>query len=340
MEAWSTGRRSGRLRASQVAWALIALVIIMAAGSVVLRTATPGPESMALVSLDVDEALAEVQADASSSARALMAAAPAVDDFATDGTAALETGPEARVDDALIVRTASLELEVADVANALVDARAAIAALGGYVSGSDAYDQGEVRWATVTYRVPVEQFGQAIDALRGLSARVVRETTQSSEVTATVVDLDARIANLRASEAALVEIMDRSGRIEDVLAVQLRLEDVRGQIEQLEAQRANLADQAALSTLTTSWYTPVAAVAVAQEGWDLGDEVDMALAQTVEALQGVASLGVWVAVVALPLLGLPLLVLAVAFMLLRRRARRDGASGGPAGPAARLARRL
>jgi hypothetical protein len=218
----------------------------------------------------------------------------------------------------MIVRTASLELETDDVAMVLLDARREIAALGGYVSGSDEVDQGERRWASVTYRVPVERFDEAIDALRGLSSRVVRESTQSTEVTATVVDLDARIANLRASEEALVEIMDRAGRIEDVLSVQMRLEDVRGQIERLEAQRVNLANQAALSTLTVSWLTPVAAVAVAQEGWGLGHEVDTALAQTIEVLQGLASLGVWVAVVALPLLGLPLLMLAALLAFLRR----------------------
>jgi len=169
--------------------------------------------------------------------------------------------------------------------------------------------------------VPVDRFDAAIEALRGLSDRVVRESTQASEVTATVVDLDARIANLRASEEALMEIMGRSGRIEDVLSVQSRLESVRGQIEQLEAQRKHLANQAALSTITVSWFTPVAAVTVAQQGWELAGEVDAALAQTVAALQSLASLGIWLAVVAVPLLGIPLLVVVLLVALLRRSRR-------------------
>ena len=232
----------------------------------------------------------------------------------------------APADDALIVRTGNLELEVEDVEATLGQARAEIASLGGYVAGSDEYDQGESRWATVTYRVPVERFGAAIEALRGLSDRVVRESTQSAEVTATVVDLDARISNLRASEAALVEIMDRAGRIDDVLAVQARLEVVRGQIEQLVAQRDQLADQAAMSTLTVSWLTPVAAVAIAQEDWDVASEIDAALAQTVEALQALASLAIWFAVVVLPLVVVPLILLVALLILLRRRTRVAAAS--------------
>lgn len=316
---------SDRPRSAIVFLTLVTLVIAIALGSQLLRPGAPP-----LVQADLPVTMGELDwaagADEQKAAGLASIEAPAeaaMPLFVDDGAARdmLEAVAPASVDDALIVRTGSLELEVEDVAATLAGARAEIAALGGYVAGSDEYDQGESRWAMVTYRVPVERFSDAIDALRGLADRVVRESTQSAEVTATVVDLDARIANLRASEAALVEIMDRAGRIDDVLAVQSRLEIVRGQIEQLEAQRANLADQAALSTLTVSWLTPVAAVAVAQEGWDVGSEVDSALAQTVEALQDLASLAIWLAVVVLPLVIVPMLALAGLIVLLRRRRR-------------------
>jgi Domain of unknown function (DUF4349) len=115
--------------------------------------------------------------------------------------------------------------------------------------------------------------------------------------------------------------------------VQMRLEDVRRQVEQLTAQRDELAGRAALATVTASWMTPVAAVAIAQEGWDLATEVDAALAQTVAALQGLASVVVWAAVVGLPLIGIPLLVVLLALGAIRRRTSRRG-DGGSSGPAA------
>lgn len=308
-------RPAARSRSSLVFWALIALVISVAVVGQLL-----GQGALRSQALDADESKAAGLAFLAPQGES--APAPLRDDLAAgvfeaeDGAAPAAARP---VDAALIVRTGSLELEIEDVAAALVAARREIAQLDGYVAGSDEYDQGESRWASVTYRVPVERFGEAIATLRGLSDRVVRESTQSAEVTATVVDLDARISNLRASEQALVEIMDRAGRIDDVLSVQSRLEDVRGRIEQLEAQRANLADQAALSTLTVNWYTPVAAVSVVQEGWDVASEADRALAQTVEALQGLASLAIWFGVVVLPLVVLPVLLVLAALIVLRRR---------------------
>ena len=123
--------------------------------------------------------------------------------------------------------------------------------------------------------------------------------------------MDARITNLRASEAALVDIMERARRIDDVLAVQLRLEDVRGQIEQLEAQRSHLADQAALSTLSVTWFTPVAAVTAAQAGWDPGTSWTPPWRRR-WPLQGLAGVAIWLAVVAVPLLGPPLLLAMLA----------------------------
>ncbi len=340
MEALTSGSRRTRPTSLYVFLTLIVVVVTVALG--IRLAGQPGPVGLQMADGEVmlEERLVATSTAADSSgagwlddgANAAMAApmeaARLLDAQVGAASPVVASEADSRVDDARIVRTANLELEVQDMAAALLSARSAIQGLGGYVSGSDAYDQGESRWASVTYRVPVARFGEAVDALRDEADRVVREATQSIEVTGQVMDLDARIANLRASEAALVEIMDRAGRIEDVLAVQIRLEEVRGQIEQLEAQRAHLADQAALSTLTVSWYTPVAAVAAAQEGWDLGSEVDAALAQTVDALQGLVGLGVWFAVVVLPLVILPLLALLLLILMIRRHARRGRGDAG------------
>ena len=78
----------------------------------------------------------------------LMPVALVADRASAAESLAAAAAPGVGVDDALIVRTANLELEVQDVAAALAAARSAILELGGYVSGSDAYDQGESRWAS------------------------------------------------------------------------------------------------------------------------------------------------------------------------------------------------
>jgi hypothetical protein len=232
-------------------------------------------------------------------------------------------------DDALIVRTGSLELEVADVAAKLRDARALVASLGGYVSASEEDDNDGSPVAIISYRVPVDRWQQAIDGLRALGSRVLGEATQAQEVTSQVVDLRARIANLRASEAALQSIMERAGSIEDVLAVQLRLQQVREEIERLVAQQQDLEGRAALATLVVTWRTPIAAVTAASSGWDLGTEIDRAAAQTVAAGQALVSVVVWILVVGVPVLGPIVLIVGIGLLLLRRSAQRARVSAAP-----------
>ena len=81
-------------------------------------------------------------------------------------------------------------------------------------------------------------WNEALTGLRGARhARSSTRTTNAEDVTAQVIDLDARIANARASEAALQAIMARATTIPDVLKVQGELTSVRGDIESMTAQR-------------------------------------------------------------------------------------------------------
>jgi hypothetical protein len=221
-------------------------------------------------------------------------------------------------DDALIVRTGQLGLQVADVDAALADAQQAIAAMGGYIGASTRSMQDDEPVATVTYRVPVERWDEALTALRGLADEVLSEQTDAMEVTAQAVDLDARIKNLRATETALQAILLKAQKIPDILEVQAQLSDVRGQIEQLVAQRQDLGDRAALGTIRVAYGVEVVAVTQATQGWDPASEVDQASATLVDILQGVASAGIWFGIVWLPVLAvLGVLVLLVVFVIRR-----------------------
>ena len=240
------------------------------------------------------------------------------------------------------------ELEVEDVPQALPVARAAIVALGGYVGASSTSNFDDRPTAQITYRIPVDRWEEALEALRdlnGLTQKVVTEDTQAVEVTGQVIDLEARIKNLRASETALQGIAAKATRITDVLEVEARLTDVRGQIEQLTAQLTGLSDQAAYATLMASFNTPIVAVEAVTRAWEPATTVDEAAASLVSILQAVVGAGIWFLIVWLPIL----LVLGLIGWVVFRLARRAGfgrgnsqtgwqpPSGPPSGPPAEIA---
>lgn len=242
------------------------------------------------------------------------AAPPAGQDDGGDGVGA-------QIDDARIVRTGTIDLEVADVATSLTKARDGIRAMGGYIGASTTQNDGDTPIASVTYRVPSDRWEDALDLLRGISGpgtKVVAERTDAVEVTGQVIDLQARIKNLRAAEASLQEIATKAVKISDVLEVQAQLTNVRGQIEQLTAQLADVEDRASYATLTASFRVPVVAVEIAQKGWDPKVVVDEASASLIDILQALTTAGIWLAIVWLPiLLVLGIVIVAVAWVLRR-----------------------
>ena len=214
-----------------------------------------------------------------------------------------------------------MSLEVSDVGDALRVARDAIVGLGGYVGASTTSNDGEQPSAEITYRIPADKWEAALDSLRGLNGlttKVVTEHTEAVEVTSQVIDLEARIANLRASEVALQGIAAKAIRISDVLEVQAQLTETRGQIETLTAQLKDLNDRAGYATLTVQFNVPILAVEVAQQAWDPTTVVDEAAASMVSVLQGLATAGIWFAIVWLPILLVVGLVTAIVVAIARR----------------------
>lgn len=230
--------------------------------------------------------------------------------------------------DLLIIKTGQLSLQVDGIDAALATASGKIAALGGYVAGSTRQGDGDQMVATETYRIPANQWDAALVALRGLAIKVTGEQTQTQDVTGDVLDLGARITNLQVTEAALQGIMVKATKIADVLAVQQQLTDVRGQIEQLTTQKQRLEGQAAFSTLTVSYgLKPQPAVVTSQQKFDPNAEVDKASASLVDVLQGLATAGIWFAIVWLPILLALAIVGGIVVLILRRVAPRRGATG-------------
>lgn len=232
-----------------------------------------------------------------------------------------DAGGEAIPDqtDRLIVRIGEVELQVTDVPAAYRQARQLALRLGGYVGDSAFATDDEGRpTATVVLRIPADRYDEALEVLRPLAVKVVLERSQESDVTSQVVDLDARIGNLRASEAALVKLFDRAGKISEILEVQRELTSTREQIEQLVAQRDLLAKQAALATLTVTLSPVPEPVSAAAKSWDPGAEVERAFAALIDVAQTVAGVAIWLGIVVLPVVVVGLVVLAVALRVGRR----------------------
>lgn len=180
-------------------------------------------------------------------------------DVAVGGTTASEAlaapaGPR-------VVKTASLTVSVkraVAVRDATQAANSIAERLGGYVASTEA-STGERAASTLTLRVPVTAYDAALRELRGLG-RVENESLGGNDVTGALVDLDARLASLRAQESALNVLMAKAANVGETLQVAQAVAGVRTQIEQLAAQQKQLSDQADFATITLRVAGPNAAI--------------------------------------------------------------------------------
>jgi hypothetical protein len=150
-----------------------------------------------------------------------------------------------------MARKASVHLIVGDVERALVALTAIGRNAGGDVTKLDderPASRTERHTADATLVVPAERLESSVRAIDRLGG-VTLETIAAEDVTDQLVDNTARLRNLRRTEGDLLKIMDRSGKVGEVLAVENELGDVRDRIERLDAETHALAARVATSEI-------------------------------------------------------------------------------------------
>ena len=163
-----------------------------------------------------------------------------------------------------LIRTGSVSLLVPDVEHALNQLSSlAQMQFGDVVSLQDETPSqpGVRHTADVELSIPADRFDATMSALGRIGAMKSRSIT-AENVSDQIVDARARLRNLRRTEADMLKILDRSGKIPEILDVTQQIADVRQQIEQLDAQLQSLQHRVAYSTISISLEDeqPVASV--------------------------------------------------------------------------------
>lgn len=167
----------------------------------------------------------------------------------TQGSVGRDTGTTGAP--VMIIRTGYASVEVDDADEAAVEVRQLAASLGGHVANSQ-FQGGEhnVRSATLELKIPAARYDEAVTRLATIG-EVESVNSTSEDVGEEYVDVMARVANARRLEQRLIQLLaTRTGRLEDVLAVERELARVREEIERAEGRLRYLRTRAAMSTLT------------------------------------------------------------------------------------------
>lgn len=153
----------------------------------------------------------------------------------------------------MIIRTAQLSLITKEFDKARTSLEAILKQHRGFVGELKVGgNTGSGRTLTATLRVPADQLDGMLADTKKLG-RVDSETQGGQDTTSEYIDLQARLSNAHNTAQRLTEILrNRTGKLADVLAVEQALDRVRGEIEQMEAERKTMLNQVSYATLTAT----------------------------------------------------------------------------------------
>ncbi len=164
----------------------------------------------------------------------------------------------ARLTPSMVIRNGQASVEVEKLNPAITRLRQLATQLGGYIANSSMVGgRDQVRSATLELKIPAARFDEAINGLSGIG-KVESVNATAEDVGEEFVDISARVANAKRLEARLVTLLaTRTGKLEDVLAVERELARVREEIERYEGRLRYLSTRVSESTLSVTVHEPV-----------------------------------------------------------------------------------
>ncbi len=214
-----------------------------------------------------------------------------------------------------LIKTVDLTAETYEFDELVVTIEKKVDSLGGYMESTSIHTNwNDLKYGDFTIRVPVDKLDDFITAFAEVS-NITDKSASQKDVTLDYVDLESHKAALEAEETSLLTLLENAMSIEDIIAIQSRLTDVRYQLESMDSQLRtmdNLIDYATiyLNVEEVETYTPV-------EEPSMGERISTGFKQSLKQVgTGFKNLVIFV-VVNSPYLVIWAVIITVTILVLR-----------------------
>ena len=184
-----------------------------------------------------------------------------------------------------MVRTSTIEMIAQEPSETGEKIRTLAEQNGGFLVSSETRGDQQATIANLSIRVPVERYEEVRAEIRKLGIRVEAERVDAEDVTRQYTDQDANLRNLKAEEQQYLLILRQAKTVKDTLEVSEKLSDVRGQVEQQQAEFNTLSKQIETVAMNISLRTEAEACVMGLN-WRPLYEIKIA---TRDGLDGVAT---------------------------------------------------
>jgi len=152
-----------------------------------------------------------------------------------------------------LIKTVSMDVETEEFDSFINSLQTRITGLGGYVENSstngNSYYSNRGRYANYTIRIPAEKLDELMGNVAEL-ANVTWKNESIQDVTLQYVDAESHKIALQTEQERLLELMEKADTVEDLIAIESRLSEIRYYIQNYESTLRIYDNQVNYSTLS------------------------------------------------------------------------------------------
>lgn len=195
-----------------------------------------------------------------------------------------------------LIRDATLEIETEKYDDFTSELNKAILKSGGYVQSSsesgNTYNYTNSRFMQMTVRIPAENLDTFLNSVSTI-ATVTSKEISVKEITGQYISTQSRIKALEAEYDALLNILKKADKVEDLITLQDRLTSVNAELERNKTTLKTYDEQIAYSTVTMS-IDEVQRVTTTTENRTFGQELRSRLSDNLyDISEGARSFALW-----------------------------------------------
>lgn len=166
-----------------------------------------------------------------------------------------------------VIRMGNISIAVDDIDGTVEQIDTVLEKYKGETLSMQDSGKGKERGVILTLRVKETEFTAFYQELKDLEGEYEYSTISSNDVTDTVLDMEARLKNLRSVEVQYLSILKKATTVSDTLAVQRELTTVRSEIEYLQSSLDNMDRQTDYSTVYITITQSSTGSSLADEEW-------------------------------------------------------------------------
>lgn len=156
--------------------------------------------------------------------------------------------------DKRIIKTATLNLEVQDYNAYNSSLREKIKQTGGYVAQEQQTQSDYKIENTITIKVPVDQFDNAVNLITASVKELNEKKIASQDVTTEVVDTKSRLEATKQVRLKYLDLLKQAKNMEEILSVQSEINGIQEEIESAAGRIEYLSHSSTFSTINLTFY--------------------------------------------------------------------------------------